>query len=248
METSSEDVTVDGRRVVLTRPGADGPWPGVVMIHEAWGIDDVLRRQAARLASAGYLVMAPDLLGEGLRMRCIAAAMKALTSRQGRPFELVEVCRSWLVEQPDCTGRVGVIGFCMGGGFALVLASRGFDVSAVNYGMVPDDVDEVLRGACPVVGSYGARDKQFGPYAAKLEDALTRAGIPHDVESYPTAGHSFLNDDRNGPAFFRPFARIMHAGPDPVAAADAWLRIEAFFAHYLAPEAANGPADERATN
>jgi carboxymethylenebutenolidase len=233
VQTRSEDITVDGRRTVLSRPVEGGPWPGVVMIHEAWGIDDVLRRQADRLAGVGYLVMAPDLIGEGLRVRCLAAAMKALQTRQGRPYEVVESCRNWLIEQPDCTGRTGVIGFCLGGGFALVLASRGFDVSSVNYGLVPDDVDEVLRGACPVVGSYGGRDGQFAPHATELEDALVRAGIPHDVKTYPSAGHSFLNDERNGPAFFRPFARIMHAGPDPEAAADAWQRIEAFFAHYL---------------
>ena len=196
----------------------------------------MLRRQAARLSSAGYVVLAPDLLGEGLRVRCMAAAIKALQIRQGRAFEVVEACRTWLLEKPDTTDKVGVIGFCMGGGFAVVLASRGFDVSSVNYGMVPDDVDEVLRGACPVVGSYGAKDKQFGPYAGKLEDALTRAGIPHDVEAYPSAGHSFLNDARNGPAFFRPLARIMHAGPEPTAAADAWRRIEAFFQRYLGPD------------
>jgi carboxymethylenebutenolidase len=236
METRSEDLTIDGRTAVLTQPSDPGRWPAVVMIHEAWGIDDVLRRQAVRLASAGYVVLAPDLLGEGLRMRCIAAAVKALQSRQGRPFEVVESCRTWLLEQPGSTDKIGVIGFCMGGGFAVVLASRGFDVSSVNYGMVPDDVDEVLRGACPVVGSYGGKDKQVGPYAAKLEDALTRAGIPHDVEVYPSAGHSFLNDDRNGPAVFRPFARIMHAGPEPAAAADAWRRIEAFFERYLGPD------------
>jgi carboxymethylenebutenolidase len=236
MQTRLEDVTVGGRIAVLARPTEPGPWPAVVMIHEAWGIDDVLRRQAARLASTGYVVLAPDLLGEGLRVRCMAAAMKALQTRQGRAFEVVEACRTWLIEQPGTTDKVGVIGFCMGGGFAVVLASRGFDVSSVNYGMVPDDVDEVLRGACPVVGSYGEKDKQFGPHAAKLEDALARAGIPHDVEVYPSAGHSFLNDARNGPAFFRPLARIMHAGPEPTAAADAWRRIEAFFQRYLGPD------------
>lgn len=238
METRSEDLTVSGRTVVLSSPIGDGPWPGVVMIHEAWGIDDVLRRQADRLAGAGYLVLAPDLLGDGLRVRCMAAAMKALQARQGRPFEVVEACRLWLAEQPDCTGKVGVIGFCMGGGFALVLASRGFDVSSVNYGMVPDDVDELLHGACPVVASYGEKDRQFGPRAAMLEAALVRAGIPHDVEVYPSAGHSFLNDAANGPLLFRPLARIMHAGPDPAAAADAWRRIETFFARYLGLDSA----------
>src|SRR4249920_4268151 len=65
VETRAVDVVVDGRTVVTARPVAAGPWPGVVMLHEGWGIDDVLRRHAERLASAGYLVHAPDLLGEG---------------------------------------------------------------------------------------------------------------------------------------------------------------------------------------
>lgn len=68
MDTISEDVSVDDRVVVFARPGGAGRWPGVVMLHEAYGINDVLRRQAERLASAGYLVAAPDPLGEGPRL------------------------------------------------------------------------------------------------------------------------------------------------------------------------------------
>ena len=70
-ETISEDLSIGDRLAVMSRPEGDGPWPGVVMLHEAWGVDDVLRRQAERMASAGYLVLAPDLLGEGLWLRCI---------------------------------------------------------------------------------------------------------------------------------------------------------------------------------
>jgi carboxymethylenebutenolidase len=217
----------------VSRPAGEGRWPGVVMLHEAWGIDDVLRRQAARLASVGYLVYAPDLLGDGLRIRCMMQATRALQGRRGRPFEVVEACRSRLAADPACTGRVGVIGFCMGGGFALLLGPRGFDVSAVNYGMVPDDVESALTGSCPVVASYGGRDRQFGPKAAVLETALERLDVPHDVKVYPDAGHSFLNDAPNGPALFRPLMKVMGAGPEPASAADAWARIEAFFARYL---------------
>ena len=89
METQTEDVTIGDRLAVLTRPVGAGRWPGVVMLHEAFGINDVLRRQAERLASAGYLVVAPDLLGEGPRFGCMKRAFQALTARQGRPFEVI---------------------------------------------------------------------------------------------------------------------------------------------------------------
>ncbi len=73
MDTVAIDTRLDGRLAVLVRPAAPGPWPGVVMVHEAWGLDDVLRRQADRLASAGFVVLAPDLYGDGSRLRCVRA-------------------------------------------------------------------------------------------------------------------------------------------------------------------------------
>jgi carboxymethylenebutenolidase len=244
VDTVTEDIQIDGRLTVVTRPRADGPWAGVVMIHEAWGIDDVLRRHAQRLAAVGYVVLAPDLIGEGSWMACVRRAMRAMAARQGRPFEVVEACRAWLREDPGCSGKIGVIGFCMGGGFALVLGPRGFDVSAVNYGPVPDDLADAIKGSCPVVASYGGKDKQLAVKAPVLEAELEAQGIPHDVLVYPSAGHSFLNDAVNGPLLFRPLMRIVGVGPEPVAAGDAWRRIEAFFATYLhADHAADGPVD-----
>jgi carboxymethylenebutenolidase len=233
METAAEDVKVDGRTVVVAGPTGTGSWPGVVMIHEAWGIDDVLRRQADRLAAAGYLVLAPDLLGEGMWLRCVVATFRAFQARSGRPYELIESCRQRLLADPACNGKVGVIGFCMGGGFALVLAADGFQASSVNYGEVPSDIDEIASRACPIVASYGARDRRTTAGVPKLQAALAAHDVPHDVKIYPRAGHSFLNDEPNGPRVFRPVAKLMHAGPEPVAAADAWRRIEAFFAEHL---------------
>jgi carboxymethylenebutenolidase len=236
MDTVAEDLQLDGRLAVAVRPTVGGPWPGVVMLHEIFGIDDVLRRQANRLASAGFVVLAPDLLGEGRKLGCMISTFKAMRARNGLPFEIIQRARERLLDDPQVNGKVGVIGFCMGGGFALLVSSEGFDASAVNYGMVPADVDEVLRGACPVVASYGGRDKQLVREVPRLRAALEANGVPYDLEVYPTAGHSFLNDERNGPLLARPLLRLSHVGPDPVAASDAWRRIEAFFGEHLQPE------------
>jgi carboxymethylenebutenolidase len=222
-----------GLRGYVARPTTPGPWPGVVMVHEAWGLDDVARRQADRLAGAGYLTVLPDLYSAGGAIRCLKATFGALKAQRGRPFQDLEAARTWLTAQPDCIGRVGVIGFCMGGGFALLAATRGFDASSVNYGMLPDEPDDALVGACPVVASYGARDRGLKGAADRLESTLTWLGVEHDVKEYPTANHSFLNDAPNGPLVLRPLLKIAGIGPDPVAAPDAWARIEAFFGKYL---------------
>ncbi|GAA1822790.1 dienelactone hydrolase family protein [Microlunatus capsulatus] len=243
MQTVAIDTRLDGRLAVLVRPAAPGPWPGVVMVHEAWGLDDVLRRQAERLASAGFVVLAPDLFDDGPRLRCVRSVFRSLGARSGPPFALLQAARAQLLEDRRVNGRVGVIGFCMGGGFALLVAAEGFDASAVNYGMVPADVEEVLRGACPVVASYGGRDRQLVGEVPRLTAALEANDVPHDVQVYPRAGHSFLNDAPNGPRVLRPLLRLAHVGPEPEAAQDAWRRIEAFFGTHLAADMPGDPAD-----
>jgi carboxymethylenebutenolidase len=220
-------------RGVLARPHGDGPWPGVVMLHEAFGVDDVMRRQARRLAASGYVVLLPDLFSQGGPRRCLVATFRALVKGQGRAFADIEASRRHLLERPACSGRVGVIGFCMGGGFALLAATRDFDVSAPNYGVLPRDLDRTISGACPIVASYGGRDRMLRGAAAKLEQSLERAGVPHDVHEYPEAGHSFLNDSEAGPGWMRPLMRVSGAGPEPASARHAWARIEAFFAEHL---------------
>ena len=227
----------NGLRAVLAIPAGEGPWPGVVIVHEAFGINDVMRRQALRLAEAGYLALMPDLFSEGGARRCLNATFRALLSGQGRAFVDIESARSYLATRPDSTGKAGVLGFCMGGGFALAAASRGFDVASVNYGQLPKDLDEALVGACPIVGSFGGRDRSLRGAAARLDASLERRGIVHDVKEYPDAGHAFLNDAESGPRILR-FAlkRILVAGPNPDAAADAWARIEQFFGEHLAAD------------
>jgi carboxymethylenebutenolidase len=217
----------------LATPSGNGPWPGLVMIHEIFGIDDVMRRHADRLADLGYLTLAVDLYSAGGARRCLVSTMRAMLNRQGQHFADIAAAREYLSGSPDCSGKIGVIGFCMGGGFALLTAAFGYDAAAVNYGQIPRNPETVLASACPIVGSYGSRDPSLKGAAPRLETVLTEAGVPHDVKEYPAASHAFLNDAEAGPRFLRPLMRVAGIGPEPGSAADAWSRIEALFVKYL---------------
>ena len=223
-------------RGVIAVPNGKGPWPSVVMVHEVFGIDDAMRAQISRLAEAGYVVLMPDLFSRGGARKCLLATFKALTTGTGQAFSDVEAAKENLRARPDTTDKVGVIGFCMGGGFALLLASRGYDASAVNYGMMPKNVDSALQGACPIVGSFGGKDKQLTGATATLNKVLTSKNIKHDVKEYPDAGHAFMNPHQAGGPVFGTLLRISGAKPNPDAAADAWSRIEKFFAEHLSAD------------
>jgi carboxymethylenebutenolidase len=215
-------------------PTGKGPWPGLVVVHEIFGLDDQMRRHADRLAAMGYVVLVPDLLTRGRRVVCLARTLTSLRSGTGQAFHDLDATRTALVADPSCNGSTGVVGFCVGGGFALVLAGRpGWDAVAANYGALPREL-AALDGACPVVASYGGRDRYLRGAASTLAAALADRGVVHDVKEYPDAGHAFLNTEDVAPWYLAPMTRlVMRVGPDPVASQDAWSRIEEFLARHL---------------
>jgi carboxymethylenebutenolidase len=226
------DVTVGSTAAYLAVPvGSAGPWPGVVVIHEAFGLNPDTRGHADRLAALGYLALAPDLTDGKLWLRCIRSMMKQLRAGSGPAFDTLDACRGWLAARPDCSGKTGVIGFCLGGGFALLCAPRReYSAAAVNYGEVPTDAEAVLAGSCPIVASYGGRDLMGTAHPERLDAALTALEVPHEVKVYPEAGHSFMSPK---PAALAPVTTLARLKYDKAAAEDAWQRIFAFFGQYL---------------
>jgi len=223
----------EGLTGVLGVPAGIGPWPAVVVVHEAFGVTPEMRQQVRRLAEAGYLALMPDLYAQGGARRCLTATFRSLMTGKGRAYRDIEAARQTLLRRDDCTAAVGIIGFCMGGGFALMTATRGFDAASANYGMLSAHMETTLAGACPIIGTYGADDVMLCGAAKKLDTALDRVGVVHDVTAYPGAGHAFLNDPAVMTRPVSPLMKVLGIGPNPAQAAVAWTRIDAFFALHL---------------
>jgi carboxymethylenebutenolidase len=230
--------TPDGAslRAELFLPAGEGPHPGVVVLHESFGLNDDIRRIAARFAQAGYAALAPDLYSHGTRIVCLSRVMvDMLSGSAAREIGDIHAARQALAARPQVdAGRIAVAGFCQGGGFALVAGAQpGFSAAAVNYGAVPSDRSQ-LDGVCPVVASYGGRDRVIGrKMAEQLERHLDALGVPHDVKTYDRAGHSFFSQVDGWQGWLARVPTPMAVGYDEQAAEDGWRRMLAFFEEHV---------------
>ncbi len=237
MKQLDVEVSVDGAalQASLALPDTDGPHAGVLVLHEIFGLNDDIRRIAARFAAEGYVALAPDLYSRSRpRALCVARTVLAMLRGHGAALGDLDAAVGYLRARPEVRAdRIGVAGFCMGGGFALLVAlSSKLQVAAPYYGEVPGDAN-ALAGICPVVGGFGAEDRIFAPQGRRLERHLDVLGVPHDVRVYPGAGHSYMS--QHEPHWYDGLAKHgpMRVGYNQAAADDSWRRMLAFFSAHL---------------
>lgn len=208
----------------------DGARRGVVVIHEIFGRAPEIDRVVERFERLGYAAVAPDLFSDGLKVACIRRAMIDLWRGDGPSLDKVLAARDWLTEQTGIPSeRIGIIGFCFGGSFAIALGGD-FGVVSTNYGEIPRNL--LPEGMAPTIGCYGRRDHTMSTVSGRLGKLLTERGVPHELHTLPQAGHSFLTDGDRPilSVLTRPF---MHAVYNAERAEEGWSKIQAFFDQHL---------------
>jgi carboxymethylenebutenolidase len=219
-------------RGILTLPsGPQENRPGLLLIYEVLGLNEEMKRVAREFADAGYVVFIPDLFHRGPFPLCVAASIRAIMKQRGQPLDDLDAARRYLASRSEVDpARLGIVGFCMGGGFAIVLAMRGhYRAIAPFYGEVP----EQLPAACPTVASVGGRDKPLSHAAGRLRSHLERLGVPHDVKVYEDAGHSFYTRQEGFVARKIGPLLPMRVGHHEPSALDAKERVITFFRDHL---------------
>jgi carboxymethylenebutenolidase len=217
----------------LAFPDGEGPWPGVVIVQDVLGLTADLKRITDRFAASGYLALAPALYGRDPKIKCMISTIRAHFAGSGAAYDDLVAARDYLIADTRCTGKVGLVGFCMGAGFCLQLAPRGlFDATAPNYGLLPKNID-ALRRSCPLVASFGAKDRIVARgTAAKLEAVLAQGDVARDVKEYPDVAHSFMNN-WGVPGPIRVVERVAGMAYSEPEAEDAWHRMLSFFEDHL---------------
>jgi len=217
----SGDETVQG---VLYAPAGNGPFPALVVIHEWWGLNDWVKEQASKLADEGYVALAVDLY----RGKVATTPDMAHEIMRGLPEDRAKrdlhAAGEFLKSQPNVRkDRIGSIGWCMGGGFALDVALQEPDLAAtvINYGHLATDLEALKKINAPILGLFGAQDRGITPDDVhKFEAALKQLGKKIDIKIYDDAGHAFENPNNKD-------------GYRAEDAADAWKRTADFLASTL---------------
>jgi carboxymethylenebutenolidase len=219
----SDRTTLEG---YLARPEGPGRFPGVVVLHEVFGVNHNIRGIADRLAMEGYVALAPDLYSRpgGFARFCATQMVKAFMNNsvdQQAVRDLKSAVAYLQGLESVQADRIGVVGFCLGGGYSLLLACASDQVKAsvVFYGRNPAPIEAVASIQCPLLFFYGEEDRFIRDGVPKLQEAMRRHGKQMEVHAYPNASHSFMNDRRRS---YR-----------PEAASDAWRHTLEFFRRHL---------------
>jgi len=210
---------------LLVTPEGKGPFPAVIVIQEWWGLDDWVKDQARALAKEGYEALAVDLYHGKVTNKQEEAHQLMMGTPPDRALRDLKAGYAFLHSRPEVRkDHIGVIGWCMGGRYALALATEEPSLGAVvaYYGAPPTEPAAIARIKAPVLGNYGAEDKGPSPDQVKaFEAAMKKAGKTVDAKIYEGAGHAFANV--NNP----------WKGYREDAAKDAWARTVAFLAKNL---------------
>jgi carboxymethylenebutenolidase len=203
----------------LSEPAREGKYPGLIIIHEIWGLNAHIKDVCERYAEQGYAVIAPDLLGDTgvlenmspsvfadmqnsdkrteaqIRMREI---MRPISTPQFADSAVAKLKESfdYLLMLDSLNGKMGTLGFCLGGSYAFRLATKEKRLNAcvAFYGQSPEPLDSVAEIECPVLAFYGENDKRLIDRLPELEEAMKKHGKDFTAHVYPNAGHAFFND------------------------------------------------------
>ncbi len=196
---SDSDVNVMG---YLAKPAKEGTYPAVIVIHENRGLTDHIKDVARRLAKAGYVALAPDLVsraGGGGTAKTARDQIAGLLS-QSKPEDLVKDLSAgvdFVLKQPGVKqGKAGVVGFCFGGAYTLRLAAANPNIGAAvcYYGVTPQPASQMSATNAAILGQYGGNDARVNGTIPDLEKTLTDAGKTFEKKIYDGANHAFNND------------------------------------------------------
>jgi carboxymethylenebutenolidase len=227
-EVSGEEVTyatVNGTEITgyLAKPDKmDGSRPGIIVIHEWWGLNDNIRNMTDKLAGEGYTALAVDLYKGKVAESSDSASSYAGSVNEDEAVDNLTQAYNFLTGEQNAS-TVGTIGWCFGGSWSLQTAlahPQKIDATVIYYGRLVTDAEELAKLEMPVLGIFGAEDEGIPPKEVKkFEAALNKVDVNNSIHIYEGAGHAFANP--SGSAYVKE------------AAEDAWQKTTAFFEKHL---------------
>jgi carboxymethylenebutenolidase len=229
----------------ISRPDDSKPHPGIILIHEVWGLRDHVKDVADRFAAEGYAVLAPDLIAHtGIMEKMDPNLMKDIWDPEKRAeaqkkmraamtpimvpefgeqtVQRLEGCFGYLKSREYCNGKVGVLGFCFGGtySYALAIAEPQLNCAVIFYGHAPQEMEKLEKVNCPVLVFNGEKDENLIKQLPEVKAAAEKYHKNFEFHQYPNAGHAFFNDTN----------QVTY---NKEAAADAWKISLEFLSKYL---------------